>query len=121
VSGFTSIIYKLEYSLLCEVNANATSNLLAALQSNFPVSYNPTSAITFYFNQGRNELAAANFIVPQATALLIQATGQLSGNFTNQFVQNATDIAALKFTSSNAPSALSDGVGFQLVDLRPFS
>lgn len=109
------------YGLAHTVNANATSNLLSALQSTSPSSYQSTSAITFYYNQGRNELAAGNYIVPQTTALLTPAAAALSVNITAQFIQSASDISAVKAAATNAPTALSDGVAFQMVDLRPFS
>lgn len=54
---------------LFAVNRDATS-LLSMARSTGNASYDPTSAITFYYNQGRNELAANSFIVPITTGLL---------------------------------------------------
>lgn len=35
-------------------------------------SYDPLTAVSFYYNQGRNELAANSFLVPITTQLLLQ-------------------------------------------------
>ncbi|ELU36544.1 response to drug-related protein [Rhizoctonia solani AG-1 IA] len=37
-------------------------------------SYNPTTSITFYYAQARNELATGNYVVPLTTAALTQAS-----------------------------------------------
>ncbi|GAB1528084.1 hypothetical protein RhiTH_011275 [Rhizoctonia solani] len=54
------------------INAGASSRLNAArIVGNS--SYNPTTSITFYYAQARNELATGNYVVPLTTAALTQA------------------------------------------------
>ena len=60
-------------SALCVslVNPGATKALTDA-RAIGNSSYDPLAAVSFYYNQGRNELAANNFLVPITTALLLQ-------------------------------------------------
>lgn len=62
-------------SFSSEVNPNAYSNLARA-RAIGNSSYSPTEAITVYYNQGRNEIAAGNYLVPLTTAMLSKALGQ---------------------------------------------
>lgn len=78
-----------------------------------------TSAVTAVYNQGRNELAAANFIVPQFAAVLAPALAALSAQSAASYLQansgNATAIAMLV----QAPSTLV-GYSYSLDNIHPY-
>lgn len=55
------------------VNTGASAKLAAARASG-DSSYNPTSAITFYYAQARNEQATGTYVNPLTTAALTQVS-----------------------------------------------
>lgn len=101
------------------VNTAATQALLTA-RSTGNSSYNPLSAISFYYNQGRNEVAANSFIVPLTTALLQTTVGRFSAQFTGQWLASVTSTDVVT-TASRAPQTVSQPFGVTPINLRPFT
>lgn len=61
----------------CIVNSDATARLQAARQAG-NATYDPRSAIDFYYNQGRMENAVNGYLVPITSSVLMQATERWS-------------------------------------------
>lgn len=81
-------------------------------------SYNPQSAITFYYNQGRNEIATNSFVVPYTSALLQATLARANAQFTGQWLASGSaDVAA----AALAPQTVSSPFAFTSVNLRPFT
>lgn len=59
------------------VNSDATARLQSARQ-NGDASYNPRSAIEFYYAQGRSENAINAYLVPITSSVLTQASERWS-------------------------------------------
>lgn len=107
-------------SSFCLVEASATQNLIAARASGNS-SYDPTRAITVYYEQGRNELAAANYLVPYSQALLIQAITQFGLQSTTQFLSSQGGNASAIAAALKAPQTLTQPVYFTMNNLRPYT
>ncbi|KAG9019841.1 hypothetical protein FRB90_003430 [Tulasnella sp. 427] len=101
------------------VNEAATQALINA-RSTGNSSYNPLSAISFYYNQGRNEVAANSFIVPLTTQLLQTTLAQFNARFTGQWLASATSTDAIT-TAARAPQTVSSPFGVTPINLRPFT
>ncbi|KAG8933505.1 hypothetical protein FRC02_011705 [Tulasnella sp. 418] len=110
------------------VNQGATSRLVAARSSGDP-SYDPSSAVTFYYAQGRNEVAVNSFVVPLTTTLLQKSVAQFSAQFTSQYFNslesalntNTTAAASMMQNNARAPLTISQPFGFTAVNLRPYT
>jgi hypothetical protein len=124
------------------VQANATFNLAMALQ-NGDSSYDPTSAITVYYvqvfltlfqifsilmdfvAQARNEIAAANAIMPITTNLLQKATSAYATYSAQRYLAQIRPDGTINATAfgllANAPQALTPAVGWTTVNLRPYT
>ncbi|EJD00605.1 uncharacterized protein FOMMEDRAFT_159353 [Fomitiporia mediterranea MF3/22] len=107
------------------VNNNATDNLTQA-RAVGNVSYDPTSAITVYYAQARNELATGTYLLPIATSFLSNFTQNYATNSAQRFFaaivsQNGTvNQTALSFIAQ-APQTISPAVSFTVVNLRPYT
>ncbi|KAG9019318.1 hypothetical protein FRB90_004031, partial [Tulasnella sp. 427] len=107
------------------VNSDASA-LLTSARSSANSSYDPRTAVTFYYNQGRNEIAANSFIVPYTTALLQSTMSTFNAK------TNAEYFASLSSGSeearqqglvaiSQAPQTVSQPFAYEAVNLRPYT
>ena len=106
------------------MESDATTRLSLARESG-DSTYNPNSAITVYYNQGRNEVATGNYVIPITTALL-QSSCNSYATYTAQTylaqiraggVVNDTAVELLV----QAPMTLSPAIGWTMVNLRPYT
>ncbi|KAG8947115.1 hypothetical protein FRC04_010966 [Tulasnella sp. 424] len=107
------------------VNSGATS-LLTSARSSGNSSYDPRTAITFYYNQGRNEIAANSFIVPYTTALLQSTLTALNEKFNSDFfgtlTSSANEASQQALTAVvQAPQTVSQPFSYEPVNLRPYT
>lgn len=107
------------------VNSAATAALTSA-RSSGNSSYDPSTAITFYYNQGRNEIAANSFIVPYTTALLQSTLTAFNAKFNSEFfssiASNAGEASQQALTAiTQAPQTVSQPFSFEPVNLRPYT
>ncbi|KAI5123034.1 hypothetical protein M0805_007655 [Coniferiporia weirii] len=107
------------------VTKNASTRLSAARASG-DVTYDPTSVFTVYYAQARNDVATGNFLLPAATAMLSNFTSTYATASTQRFL--ATIVAqngSVNITALNgiaqAPQTISPGIGYRLVNLRPYT
>lgn len=133
------------------VQENATLNLFRA-RANGDASYDPASAITVYYNQvcpphplshpssprmltappraqARNEVAAANYILPLTTALLQSTTAAFATYAAQRYLAyinpasngtSAANATALRMLA-DAPQTLAPAVAWTVVNLRPYT
>ncbi|KAG9047650.1 hypothetical protein FS837_001778 [Tulasnella sp. UAMH 9824] len=107
------------------VNSDATA-LLNSARSSGNSSYDPRTAVIFYYNQGRNEIAANSFIVPYTTALLQSTLTAFNAKTNAQYfaaLANGADDArqTAMTTISQAPQTVSQPFSYQAVNLRPYT
>ncbi|KAI0699407.1 hypothetical protein BC835DRAFT_1412597 [Cytidiella melzeri] len=106
------------------VEANATSRLVRA-RANGDATYDPTTAITVYYAQARQEVAVGNYVLPITQQLLSESvSAYATGSAQRYFAQvtpgdtvNATAINLL----SQAPQTISPGISWRMVNLRPYT
>lgn len=115
------------------VEANATANLWRARAAG-DAAYDPGAAVTLYYNQARNEIAAGTYIVPLTRALLQSSTGAFAtyqaqrylalirgggmmGNGTGTGVVNATALALW----AQAPLTVTPAVSWTEVNVRAYT
>ncbi|KAG8692181.1 hypothetical protein FRC08_009958 [Ceratobasidium sp. 394] len=102
------------------INPGATARLAAARASGNS-SYNPMSAITFYYAQARNEQATGSYVSPLTIQALTQTLQQFNAKsaatYLSSVAGNATALAAL----SAAPQTLSPGIWWATENLRPYN
>ncbi|KAG8782983.1 hypothetical protein FRC12_020254 [Ceratobasidium sp. 428] len=106
------------------VNPGATARLAAARASG-DRSYNPMSAITFYYAQARNEQATGSYVNPLTIQALTQASiaiypyynARSAATYLSSVAGNAAALSAL----SSAPQTLSPGIWWATENLRPYN
>ncbi|KAF8748812.1 hypothetical protein RHS01_10530 [Rhizoctonia solani] len=101
------------------VNAGATARLAAARASG-DSSYNPASAITFYYAQARNEQATGSYVNPLTTAALTQILQQFNARSTASYLGSISGNATALQALTAAPQTLS-GVWWTTNNLRPYN
>ncbi|KAF9510509.1 hypothetical protein BS47DRAFT_1319660 [Hydnum rufescens UP504] len=102
------------------VHSGATAALITARENGDP-SYNTSAAITFYYNQARNENGANNYVVPYTQALLNTALANFSSQYTAQyFSQQAGNVTAMQGVAG-APQTISDVFSYSSLNLRPYT
>lgn len=108
------------FDLSALVEAGSTETLQQS-RINGNDTYNGIYVIKVYYAQARNEIAAANFLVPITESLLLQTIANFSvasaGEFLTTYGENATVMANV----AKAPQTLAAPVGFQMVNLIPFT
>ena len=107
------------------VAKNATARLSEAQRSG-DVSYDPTSVLTVYYAQARNEIAVGTYLLPLTTNLLSNftvsyATSMAQRYFATIILQNGTVNESAINSIARAPQTVSPGVGYKLVNLRPYT
>ncbi|KAG8686442.1 hypothetical protein FRC08_012504 [Ceratobasidium sp. 394] len=102
------------------VNANASARLAAARASG-DSSYNPMSAITFYYAQARNEQATGTYVNPLTTAALTQILQTYNAKSVAAYLTsisgNTTAVQALV----SAPQTMTSGAWWTTENLRPYN
>ncbi|KAB5590166.1 Nitrosoguanidine resistance protein SNG1 [Ceratobasidium theobromae] len=102
------------------VNSGASARLAAARASG-DSSYNPASAITFYYAQARNEQATGSYVSPLTTAaltqILLQYNAQSAATYLSSVSSNATAVQAL----AAAPQTMTAGAWWTTNNLRPYN
>ncbi|KAF9513180.1 hypothetical protein BS47DRAFT_1362627 [Hydnum rufescens UP504] len=86
------------------VSRNATSNLISA-HENGDASYDPSTAMVFLYNQGRNEVAANSFIVPFSQALISSAAANFAASYASYDLQHSVSSGNHSYDSLSAPVA----------------
>ncbi|KAF9509195.1 hypothetical protein BS47DRAFT_1488032 [Hydnum rufescens UP504] len=81
--------------------------------------YDPSTAMVFLYNQGRNEVAANSFIVPFSQTLISSAAANFAASYASRYLAsqsgNATAMAAL----IAAPQTLTTPISYSMNNLRP--
>lgn len=100
--------------------------MLTSARASGNSSYDPRTAITFYYNQGRNEIAANSFIVPYTTALLQSTLASFNAKLNSEFFGSLSSssgemsqqaLAAI----AQAPQTVSQPFFYEAVNLRPYT
>ncbi|OAP63496.1 hypothetical protein AYL99_02723 [Fonsecaea erecta] len=98
------------------VNSNASALLRRAVEQG-NVSYDPFGAGAVVVNQARDIKFYSQYITPVLTRLASDISFAFGRNWTQSVLANDS-LAQRRY--SNAPQALSPGIGFSLFDVRPF-
>lgn len=110
--------------VLLLVETDATARLSQA-RENGNATYNPNSAITVYYNQGRNEIATGNYIIPITTALLQSSCSSYATYAAQRYLAQIRPGGVVNDTAfellAQAPMTLSPAVGWTMVNLRPYT
>ncbi|KAJ9098099.1 hypothetical protein QFC21_004428 [Naganishia friedmannii] len=102
------------------VNTDATARLQAARQIGNS-TYDPRSAIGFYYAQGRMENAVNGYLVPIASSVLTQAAERWAIQSISEYLTSNTGNATAIQTLASAPRTVTSAVSYTLHNLRPFS
>ncbi|OAG39354.1 hypothetical protein AYO21_06370 [Fonsecaea monophora] len=98
------------------VNSNATALLRLAVESG-NVSYDPFGAGQIVVNQARDIESYNQYITP----VLVRLASDISFAFGREWTRSVlTNDTFAQSVYSNAPQALSPGIGFSIFNLRPF-
>ncbi|KIM91852.1 hypothetical protein PILCRDRAFT_761064 [Piloderma croceum F 1598] len=97
------------------INPGATNTLTQAVDT-ANATYNSTLAVTAFGNEARNENAYSFLIVPN----LQQPLQQISQQFANQNAQQLASRTNLQAILSQAPSLVTQPLGYTIDNLRPF-
>ena len=88
------------------VNPNATAMLRSAVQ--------------LIYSDARDDTNWYDFMAPQITAFMTQATSMVGEEWTRTVMQDAGNNATLLRNAASVPQALSPAIGFSQYNLRPF-
>ncbi|KAG8735475.1 hypothetical protein FRC10_010472 [Ceratobasidium sp. 414] len=102
------------------VNANASARLAAARASG-DSSYNPMSAITFYYAQARNEQAIGTYVNPLTTAALTQILQTYNAKSAAAYLTSVSGNAAALQALVSAPQTMTNGAWWTTENLRPYN
>jgi len=109
-------VFEEEYWAAIIINANATALLQEAVATG-NTSYDPLGAAQIVYNQARDIESYNFYIVPVLGRLALEITSTFAATWASSVFANTTlDIA----TYSRAPQAVSPGISFTLLNLRPF-
>ncbi|KAF9510508.1 hypothetical protein BS47DRAFT_1300079 [Hydnum rufescens UP504] len=102
------------------VNQGATASLISA-RENGDASYNNSAAVSFFYDQARNENAAGLYIVPYTQALIQASLRNFSASYTGAYLEaqsgNATAMQAL----ATAPLTIFSPFSYGTLNLRPYT
>lgn len=102
------------------VNKGATASLISA-RENGDASYNNSAAISFFYDQARNENAAGLYIAPYAQALLQQALASFSKSYTGAYLAAQSGNATATQALARAPYTVSTPFSYGTFNLRPYT
>ena len=109
-------VFEEKYWAAIIINANATALLQEAVAIG-NASYDPQGVATMVYNQARDIESYNFYIVPVLGRLALQIQATFGPQWALQVFNNASlDVA----TYSQAPQAVSPGISFTLLNLRPF-
>ena len=109
-------VFNEEYWAAIIINANATALLRQAVQQG-NTSYDPRGAGLIVYNQARDIESYNFYIYPVLTRLRYDITTAFASAWSQSVMTNSSLDAA---TYSQAPQAVSPGISFSMLDLRPF-
>ena len=98
------------------INANATALLRAAVEQGND-TYDPSGVAQIIYVSARDQTTVPTYVAPQLGNLERAIISQVGLNWTQSVLQN-TSIS--RENLQKAPQALSPGIGFTTIDLRPF-
>ncbi|KAG8770284.1 hypothetical protein FRC12_004382 [Ceratobasidium sp. 428] len=101
------------------LNQGATSSLQAARASG-ESTYDPTSAVTFYLNEARNNNAVGQLIVPLSTALLDDTMRRFNAKNIAKYIRSVSSNTTAINIALQSPVALS-GAWWRTENLRPWN
>ncbi|KAL2801927.1 hypothetical protein BJX63DRAFT_416204 [Aspergillus granulosus] len=96
------------------VNANATTSLRAAVNGDND-AYDPSDAAQFVIISARDQTTYTSYITPALNAFQLQLRSEFGPQWVSNLAQESVNL------SRAAPQALNPAVGFETLDLRPFS
>ncbi|GFZ47651.1 hypothetical protein JCM24511_05397 [Saitozyma sp. JCM 24511] len=102
------------------VQPGVTANLLTARQTGNS-SWNGTSAVHVYYNQGRQETAVNSYLVPYIQAELGAIVGRASAQSIGQYISSNSGNTTAMNLLAQAPTTVTNSVYFTMVNLRPYS
>ncbi|KAG1744774.1 hypothetical protein EDB19DRAFT_1694172 [Suillus lakei] len=113
-----------EVWLALVVETNATDKLSDARKTGNS-AFNPTSLLTIYYAEARQEIAVGTYVIPISSNLLGEITSSLAAAsaqqyFTQIYAQGQVNETALQLIAQ-APQTISPGIGWTTVNLRPFN
>lgn len=109
-------VFKEEYWAAIIIHANATALLTQAVQRGNS-SYDPRGAATIVYNQARDIESYNFYVIPVLDRVTYQITTTFGRSWTQQVLNNASYDARVY---ARAPQALSPGIAFTSINLRPF-
>lgn len=98
------------------INSNATALLKTAVETG-NASYDPRGAISIVYNQARDVESYNFYIVPSLDDLALEITTTFATSWARRVFTNSSLDPAVY---ARAPQAVSPGIGFTILDLRPF-
>ncbi|GAB7346811.1 hypothetical protein MBLNU459_g1909t1 [Dothideomycetes sp. NU459] len=101
------------------INPNATALLQSAIQ-NGNTSYDPMGACQLVFIDSRDDTNWYDFIFPQISPFMTQATAMVGETWSRMAIQTATTDPSVLSNLARVPQAISPAVGFSMYNLRPF-
>lgn len=117
--GVRQAVYDNEAWAAIIINPNATAMLYSAVQ-NGNVSYDPMGACQLVYQDSRDDTAWFDFIYPEISPMMTEATSMVGRQWASMVMQNATNNDTLVRNLANVPQALSPAIGFSRYNLRPF-
>jgi hypothetical protein len=99
------------------INPNATVMLEAAVREG-NASYDPLGACTITYNSARDQTTSSSYIVPSMTVLQKRVVTDFGRAWIAHLLQGNISVSEMYLNIS--PQAISPGIEFTVVDLRPF-
>ncbi|GAB1526159.1 hypothetical protein RhiTH_009325 [Rhizoctonia solani] len=84
-------------------------------------TYNPMTAITFYYAQARNEQATGTYVNPLTTQALTQILQQYNAQSASSYLASVSGNATALQAVTSAPLTLTSGIWWTTENLRPFN
>lgn len=107
-------VYDMQAWAAVIINPNATALLDYAIREGNS-TYDPAGACQIILNSARDQTTSSTYIVPSLTALQKRVLAVFGRSWISHLQPNLSDLRA-----SDAPQALSPGIDFTILDLRPF-
>lgn len=108
-------IYDEKAYLAIIVNANATTLLQEAV-NNGNSSYDPAGAGQIIYNSARDATTTTSYVLPALLDVLFPLLGDFGKEWATILARNASTQNVFQ-----TPQAVNPGIGFSLIDLRPFT
>ncbi|CCO31528.1 Nitrosoguanidine resistance protein SNG1 OS=Saccharomyces cerevisiae (strain ATCC 204508 / S288c) GN=SNG1 PE=1 SV=1 [Rhizoctonia solani AG-1 IB] len=102
------------------INPGASA-ALAAARATGNSSYNPMSAITFYYAQARNEQATGSYVNPLTVQALTQILQQYNARSASSYLVSISNNSTALQAVTSAPQTLTSGVWWTTENLRPYN